>query len=118
VARHVKHRNREFHLRYPIAGGYSDTFVVSGRDIKKFARYCGIFAASRMFHELAIITAMILTTPNIRLEKDLKLRGKAFWVPEDFEVLKPYDNNLTKLMNDFPAGYLYVHPIKLSQWKL
>jgi len=118
LLRQYKHKNTEFNLKYPLAGGYSDTFVVSGSSIKLFARYCGIFAASNLFHELAIITAMILTTPNIKFEKDLKLQGKAFWTDEEMEELAPYSNSMTKLLANFPSKYLYLHPIKLSKWKM
>ena len=118
ILRQIKHRNTKFQLRYPLVGGYSDLFAVSGTTIKQFARYCGIFAASNLFHELAIITAMVLATPNIRLGKDIKLQGKALWTDEEMGELTPFSNNLTKLMDNFPPGYLFLHPVKLSQWKL
>jgi len=118
AARQIKHRNTEFHLQYPLVGGYSDIFVISGKSIKQFARYCGIFAASKLFHELAIITAMVLATPNIRLGKELDLQGKALWTDEELNELTPFSNNLTKLLANFPAKYFFLHPIKLSQWKL
>jgi hypothetical protein len=116
--RQIKHKNTEFHLKYPLVGGYSDTLVVSGSVIKKFAHYSGIFAASCLFHELALTTALVLSTPNIKLEKDLKLQGKAFWTDEELKTeLAPFGNSMTKLLENFPPGYLYLHPIKLSQWK-
>ena len=40
------------------------------------------------------------------------------WTKEDQQFLEKYQNDLNKLLNDFPKEKLYLHPIKLSKWKL
>jgi len=117
LLRQTKHNKTAFKLKYPLVGAYSDILVVSNVAIKKFARYCGIFAASNLFVEIAIPTALILSTPDIKLEKDIKLQGRALWTEKDLEILTPYSNILANLTNSFPENYLYIHPVKLSKWK-
>ena len=102
---------------YPLARSYSDIFIVNAKCIKEFCHYCGVFAATRLFVEVAVPTSIILSSDNIMTEKDLNLRGKALWGKKDFQELEKYKNSLTDLMNDFPPGYLYLHPIKLTKWK-
>lgn len=79
--------------------------------------YCGAFSATRLFVEMAIPTALVLSSDNIRLGKDIKLNPGAMWIEDDFKILEPYGHNLAKLLTDFPSDKLYLHPIKLSQWK-
>jgi hypothetical protein len=110
-------RNRSFKLNYPMVGGYSDIFIISSTCIKKFVHYCGVFAASEMFVELAIPTALLFSTDDIRKESEVELKGKAMWTAEDFEIVAPFNNNLDDLMKEFPSNHLYLHPIKLSKWK-
>ncbi len=114
--RKFKHRNKLFHSYYPLVGGYSDIFVVSGDVMKTFAHYCGVFATYRLFVEFAVPTAMALAAEHIILEKHLALKGKPLWTPEDFKVLDKYNFNLDTLVSDFPENLLYIHPVKLSKW--
>ncbi|MBB1284677.1 hypothetical protein HRH25_09865 [Flavisolibacter sp. BT320] len=107
----------EKHPAYPLVRSYSDIFVVSADAIKKFAHYCGVMAATRLFVELAIPTSMVFAAKEIVTEKDLELQGSALWTEEDFTLLNKYQNNLHSLLEDFPEGRLYIHPVKLSQWK-
>jgi hypothetical protein len=108
--------NKKYHLSYPLVGGYSDIFVVSSETLKQFCHFSGVFSATRLFVEIAIPTAMVLTAEEIITEKDLKLQGKPLWTVKDFEILEKYNNNLKSLLDDFPSGLLYLHPIKLSKW--
>jgi hypothetical protein len=117
----VKYRYR-FHgkkleLVYPLVGAYSDIFVVSAQAIKKFCHYCGVFAATELFVEIAIPTALVLSSEKIVLEQDVRLQGMAMWTEEDRMIVAKYNNNLQALLADFPPNFLYLHPIKLSQWK-
>lgn len=102
---------------YPLVGGYSDIFAVPGASMAQFAHYCGVFAATRLFVELAIPTAMALSVRSISTEKDTVLKGRALWTAEELAVLEPYGFDLKALLRAFPEGYLYLHPVKLSQWK-
>ena len=112
-----KGRNLTFSLPYPVIGGYSDIFVIASDSMKSFSNYCGLFAVTKLFAELAIPTAIILSSKKIVQEKDLKLSGCALWTKEDHKILLPYNKNLKNLLDNFPLNHLYLHPIKLSQWK-
>lgn len=108
---------RKRRLDYPLVGGYSDICLVTADVMENFALYCGAFAATDLFVELAIPTSMVLSTKKLKINKDIKLDSGAMWSEEDMEFLQEYDFNLTKLMENFPANKLYLHPIKLSKWK-
>lgn len=107
---------KTYPLVYPIIGSYSDIFVVSSDTIKQFCQYCGVFAATRLFVEIALPTSLVLSATEIKTEHDLKLQGKALWTFEDYKILDKYKNSLNLLLNEFPENYLYLHPIKLSKW--
>ncbi len=102
---------------YPLVGGYADIFLVTSEVMEKFALYCGAFSATKLFVELAIPTALVLSSDNIKLSKDLNLSSGALWSEKDKEFLKRYNNSLDGLMENFPKDKLFLHPIKLSQWK-
>jgi len=108
--------HNRLNLKYPLIGSYSDIFLISKDNIKDFCHYCGAFAASRLFVEFAIPTAIVLTAKKITTEKNLSLEGKILLTDLDYEVLDKFDKNLDKLMAEFPGEWLYVHPIKLSRW--
>jgi hypothetical protein len=108
---------QHYSLPYPIVGSYSDIFVVNSSTIKQFCHYCGVFAATDLFVEVGLPTAMVLSAEEIVTEKDLLLRGKPLWTENDYLILEKYDNNLNRLLDNFPDNHLYLHPIKLSRWK-
>jgi hypothetical protein len=109
-------RHQTFPLPYPLVGGYSDIFIVTKDAMAEFAHYCGVFAATRLFVEYAIPTAMALSAKHVAEEPNLKLRGRALWTPEHYKELDRYGHSLRALLEDFPKGWLYVHPVKLSRW--
>lgn len=113
---HAKFTNREFQLSYPLIGGYSDIFVIPAETIKAFCHYCGVFAAGNLFVEHAIPTALVLSSDKIVTCHDRKLRGKALWSAEDFKEFDPFERSLSRLLRGFPTSYLFLHPVKLSQW--
>jgi hypothetical protein len=104
--------------KYPLACSYSDMLVISATSIKRFSHYCGVFAAAELFVELAIPTALALAADKIVTEQDLALKGRPLWSAKDLDELNPYDRHLGRLLRGFPPGYLYLHPIKLSQWSV
>lgn len=106
----------DFKLPYPICGSYADAFIINSASIELFSHYTGVFSALELFAELAIPTSMILSSERIVTEKNLSRKGRALWNKEDFQELLVYNNNLLKLLNEFPDSYLYYHPIKLSKW--
>lgn len=121
--------NKKYSLPYPIVGSYSDICIVSSATIKKFVHYSGAFAATNLHVEVALPTAMVLAATEIVTEDNLNFRGKALWpdgwnrlhgendlAKNDLKELEKYNLQLKSLLDDFPANYLYLHPIKLSKW--
>ena len=113
-----KKRQKYIELDYPLLSGYSDILIVPSNLMEKFCLYCGAFAATKLFVENAIPTSLAIIAPKIKFSKDCKLKYGAMWTKEDQQFLEKYQNDLNKLINDFPKEKLYLHPIKLSKWKL
>lgn len=123
---------KEFHLRvkwkkfwkngkieppYPSVGSYSDMFIIQKETIREFCRYCGVLASVGLFVEIAIPTSLLLSSRKIVQEKDFFLQGKALWLAPEIEAVeKEFNRSLTQLMQGFPSGQLYIHPVKLSKW--
>lgn len=127
----IVNRNNNYELKYPLVGSYADICIISSNTIMQFCHYCGIFAATNLFVELAIPTAIVLSANKIVTEKNLNLKGKAFWpdgfnrlngdikpAQGDFDELSIFDFSLSKLLNNFPKNYIYIHPVKLSKWNV
>lgn len=113
----LKMLTRSCELKYPLVRAYSDILLIPANVMPQFANYCGAFAATRLFVEMAIPTALLLAADKVKLGKDVSLRPGAMWFEPDFEFLEAYDYSLKKLLSDFPKEKLYLHPIKLSKWK-
>jgi hypothetical protein len=118
IARYLKNKiyPKKYHLSYPLVRSYSDIFIIDSTTIKQFCHYSGIFAASRLFVELAIPTAIVFSAKEVKTEKDIQLKGKALWTKEDLSLLDKYEFRLDNLLNNFPKDQLYLHPVKLSKW--
>lgn len=124
----LRHPFRESaNLSYPLAASYSDTLLVSGEAMSKFAHYCGVFGATSLFVEVAIPTALILASEKkIKTEKDISKGGRSFWYSADnvfcdrpeytWENLEKEYKNLDDMLNRFPEDAIYLHPVKLSKW--
>ena len=108
---------RKGHLAYPIVGAYSDIFLITADVMEKFVLYCGAFAATRLFVEIAIPTALALASKKIQFDKDIKLKQRALWSAEDHKFLEKYNFSLSALNEDYPENTLFIHPVKLSKWK-
>lgn len=110
-------KNGMLELPYPVAGSYSDILVITKNSIYDFCRYCGIMAAGGLFVEIAIPTAMLLSSQKIVEEKDSRLQGKAVWTSQEVEMTENENNkSLSALLNNFPKNQLFLHPVKLSKW--
>lgn len=108
---------KKFKTQYNLVGAYSDIFVVSSKDILYFAHLSGMFAATNLFVELAIPTALIHSSNNLRTSSNSRLSGKAIWSSKELlNIEKKFDLSLNKLLDNFPINQLYFHPIKLSKW--
>ncbi|MBK7296327.1 MAG: hypothetical protein IPI91_06540 [Flavobacteriales bacterium] len=102
ILNYLRSSDAKFNLSYPIVGSYSDIFIIDSNSIKQFCHYCGVFAATQLFVEVAI--------------PELKLKGKALWTKEEYMELDKFDNELQQLLDHFPSDQLYLHPVKLSKW--
>ncbi len=124
----LKHPFRKSaNLVYPIAASYSDTLLVSGETMPKFAHYCGVFGATSLFVEVAIPTALVLASDKkIKTEKDISKTGRSYWKTADnvfcdnpsyiWDNLEHEYKNLDDIMARFPKDAIYLHPVKLSKW--
>lgn len=104
---------------YPVWGGYSDVFIIPGKDMKKIAHMLGVFAAMDLFVEEAIPTAMHLICKEIVEEENLKYATHTLWGDAariDFE--NKYGKSYRRLQDEWEDKWLFVHPIKLSRWKM
>jgi hypothetical protein len=111
-------KHGKIELPYPIVGSYADCIVATKETIHDFCRYCGMMAAAGLFVEIAIPTAMVLASQKIVQEKDLHLKGKPLWTPDEISQLEIiYTKSLSALLHNFPATVLFYHPVKLSKWK-
>lgn len=111
---------RHFHRRcldYPLVGGYADILVLTSDMMDKFTLYCGAFAATSLFVEFAIPTALVLSTDKLKFTTDLKMKSGVMWPPQDKIFAEKYNYSLSKLVENYPQDTLYFHPVKLSKWK-
>lgn len=114
--KHVLKLFRGIDMPYPFFGGYSDIFMLHKDDIIILAKVFGVFAAIRLFVEIAIPTAMELNCKNLQKRRGKDV-GKVMWEEEEVNQLeKQYSNSLTELFNNWPSNCNYIHPVKLSRW--
>jgi len=106
-------------LTYPIAYGFSDFLVVPTQYIDDFCHYSGVLAATNTFVECAIPTALILSCAKVVTCTSAGLKCETGILDYAVRAQLEIDNELSykKLLDGFPDGYLYIHPIKLSRWK-
>lgn len=116
--RFAKHSKKVYHPYYPLAGGYSDIFIVPAKSIKEFAHYSGLFATGKLFVEFAIPTTMLLVADNISTEEDTRLKGKTLWTDPELAWFEVFNYDLDNLHQNFPQDVLYIHPVELSKWKI
>lgn len=103
---------------YPLFGGYSDLCIISGNDFLDFAHMAGVLAAIGVFAEIAIPTSMVLTCKKIKQQKDTDFERGDIWGMENKRAFgDKYGFSLKRLFASWPENILFIHPIKLSQWK-
>ncbi len=106
-------------LAYPLVGGYSDIVVIPAGNIKEFCRYCEALAALNLFVATAVPTALALSCKKINTHKNILRRGRYRWRGTTWQLVRSrYDDGaLGGLLENFPDECLFMHPVKLSQWK-
>ncbi len=123
IERHIKYIFKYFlnfrrrQLDYPLVGGYADILLLTADMMDKFTLYCGAFAATRLFVEFAIPTALVLSTDKLKFTTDIKMKSGVMWPPQNKYFEEKYGLNLSKLILEYPEDVLYFHPVKLSKWK-
>ena len=72
-----------------------------------------------MLHvEIAIPTAMVLSSEKIITKDDINLKSGAIWTTSELQsVGKQFNYDIPLLLDTFPINKLYLLPIKLSKWK-
>lgn len=104
---------------YPLWGGYSDIFIVPGKDMQAAAHMMGVFAAMDVFVEMAIPTTLNLLCRKVVQEKDLKVKSRVLWSNEDRNSIEEkYHCNYQELIESWQEDCLYIHPVKLSKWEV
>lgn len=113
-------QNKGRQIPYPMAWGYVDMFCVSRNKLFEFSRMLGIFSAMNLFVEIAIPTAIVLTEEreNVVLFCELqKYECQAFWNEAKKVFVDRYNMDFQNLCEHWDKRWLFVHPVKLSQWK-
>ena len=109
---------RNASLPYPLIAGYSDFFIVPKKIMKYFAHLCGIFASMNVHAEMALPTALSLSSEKCRHVLPDSFRDGTIWdLKERQDFCAKYNFSIEALLGDFPENTLYVHPIKLSHWR-
>lgn len=114
----IRQRTRQFELDYPLVTGYSDFLLVSENDMLEFSRLCGVFAAMRLWVEIAIPTALMLSCKSIVFQKDIEAITEKMWKPSEFvsEFERKCEFKIENIKTNWPRNYVYLHPVKLSKW--
>lgn len=109
-----RHSSR-IRLKYPLAWGYSDVFILPKSKLTDFSRFCGAFSAAGLFVEIALPTALALSCESLKTRAASNLHGHSLWGATRNQLDK-YDKSLSKLASEFPDDWLFLHPVKLSEW--
>lgn len=112
-------KNRGEQDLYPLVASYSDFFVIPHKKIREFTHLCSIFESIRIFAEVAIPTAMVLTLDRIVTAKSINKHAAIFTDPikaEEFAIKSNY--SIKALYSLWEDVGLLAHPIKLSKWNL
>ena len=103
------------YVHFPLIEGYSDFIIIPRKSLASFCHYCGVFAAMNLWVDAAIATAMVLSSEQVRTEKDHSYKGTEIW--DQLEVkdrLNKANYELNKLPELFKKNEFYIHPVKLS----
>lgn len=104
---------------YPMVVSCSDFVVVPVGAMERFCHLCSIFAAMGVFVEIAIPTALAICCEHVVRQPDTHWRTLDDWTPaERTRFCEERGYEMSRLLDQFAADELYVHPVKLSQWKL
>lgn len=107
-------------LQYPLIAGWCDILLLTDDVMPRFCTYCGAFAATELFVEIAVATALAICDKPICVGNDLSLDyvRLIYQLPqkEQDDFFKKYSWQLDKLLSEYPENTFFIHPIKLSKW--
>ena len=105
---------------FPLALGFSDLFVVPKKFIKDFARYCGIFAAVRIFAEVAVPTALCIASDKVNKPEDIGLKVVNYCSTDERRKQLPekYEKSIKKVLEQWENENILLHPVKYSIWNI
>lgn len=121
VEEFLKQNRNKRKIPYPMAWGYSDIFVIKKEQLFSIARLCGVFSAMNMFVEIALPTAIVLTTKreDVVFCQELDYKEQIYWGADNVEAFEEYNcRSLKYLYENWDSKILYIHPVKLSKWSL
>lgn len=120
INKFIRLNGGDLKIPYPMAKGYSDIFVIKKEVLFPIARLCGVFSAMNMFAEIALPTAIVLTVnrKDITLLNDTEFEKYTEWGEERGKLEEQYQYDFRLLCEKWKKKNLYMHPIKLSKWKV
>lgn len=120
IGNFIQQNGNSLKIPYPMARGYSDIFMVKREKLFPIARLCGVFSAMDMFAEISFPTAIALLMDRceVVLLDDIDFSCKIDWGTDREDTEEKYNCDLERLYKDWEAGWLFIHPVKLSKWKL
>lgn len=118
IHRFILSNKNSLNIPYPMACGYSDIFCVERGSLFEFSRLCGIFSAMKVFVEIAIPTAAVLTYKRDDVTLCSENSRQVLWGGNKAHFMNKYGKDFNRLYNEWDAQIAYVHPVKLSIWKM
>ena len=108
------------HIPYPMAGEgcTGDIFCLDKGSMFEFSRLCGIFSAMNLFVEIAIPTATVLTFKRDNVAFFPRSSELIMWGNDRNIFADKYGRDVARLYNEWNEKFFYVHPVKLSGWKV
>lgn len=115
----IKQNGGTYKIPYPLAFGYSDIFIISKDKLFDISHTCGVFSAMNLFAEIGLPTAIVMNVKRskVQLLSQTKFTAKILWNEERRAFGEKYNYSMDGLLQDWKREDLYVHPIKLSEWK-
>ena len=116
----IRQENRgSLQIPYPMAYGYSDIFCIKKESLFEFSRLCGIFSAMNLFVEISIPTATVLTFNRNEVKFFGDDNNILLWSVEDRNnFAKNFNYEFKNLCSAWNENLIFVHPIKLSNWRI
>ncbi len=106
---------------YPMAGGYSDIFLLKKEILFPVARLCGVFSAMNLFAEISFPTSVVLSVDrkDVVFLEETGFQSIETWEQKDRESFEDeWKYNFDSFYRNWDKRNLYIHPVKLSRWRM